>query len=190
MRRKTGEMGAAMGVRGIGLGLTAVLALGVTSAEAQVRPRDRAGAIQKLIDCRALTDNVARLACFDTTAAALDQAEAKGDIVVVDKEQVKEVRKQAFGFSLPSLNVFNRGDKAEREPELDRITATLARAWRTSSGKWVMELEDGAVWVQSDTEPLPRGAKAGSRVEIRQAALGSFLINVDGQRAIRANRSK
>jgi hypothetical protein len=179
-----------MTMRAIGLGLAAILTLGAAGADAQVRPRDRAGAIQKLIDCRTLTDNAARLACYDTTAAALDQAEAKGDIVVVDREQVKEVRKQAFGFSLPSLNVFNRGEKAEREAPLDRITAKLTNAYRNSGGKWVMQLEDGAVWVQTDTEPLPRGAKAGSTVEIRQAALGSFLVNVDGQRAIRANRSK
>lgn len=177
-------------MRVIGLGLVAALALGATGAEAQVRPRDRAGAIQKLIDCRALTDNAARLACYDSTAAALDQAEAKGDVVVVDREQVKEVRKQAFGFSLPSLNVFSRGDKAEREDTLDRITSTLTRAYRNGAGKWVMELQDGAVWVQTDTEALPRGAKTGSKVEIRQAALGSFLVNVDGQRAIRANRAK
>jgi len=178
-----------MKTRAIGFTLVAVLTIS-GPALAQPKPRDRVVAIQKLIDCRALTDNAARLACFDTTAAALDQAEAKGEIVVIEKEQVKAVRKQAFGFSLPSLNLFDRGNKSESVEPLDRITATLTRAYQNSGGKWVMELEGGAVWIQTDTEPLPRGAKTGSTVEIRQAALGSFMVNVDKQRAIRAQRAR
>ena len=179
-----------MTIRATGLGLMAALTLAASGAEAQTKPRDRAGAIQKLIDCRALIDNAARLACFDLTAAALDVAEAKGEIVVVEKEQMKAVRKQAFGFTLPSLSMFDRDDRGERAEPLDRITATLVRASRNNAGKWVMELEDGAVWIQSDSEPLPRGAKAGSTVEIRQASMGSFFVNVDKQRAIRASRAR
>ena len=174
----------------IGLSLTAALAGGAFDAAAQPKARDRAVIVQKLIDCRGLTDGSTRLACYDTAAAALDVAEAKGEIVVVEKEQMKAVRKQAFGFSLPSLSLFDRGDKGEAAEPLDRITATLSGAYRNSTGKWVMELEDGAVWLQTDTEPLPRGAKKGSTIEIRKAAMGSFFVNVDKQRAIRATRSK
>ena len=50
-----------------------------------------------------------RLACFDAAAARLDEAEKKGDIVVVDRRQAQEVRRQAFGFTLPSLTLFDRG---------------------------------------------------------------------------------
>lgn len=176
--------------RVIGLCLTAAVAFGAGAAQAQPKARDRAATIQKLIDCRSLADGAARLTCYDAAAAALDVAEAKGEIVVVEKEQMKAVRKQAFGFSLPSLSLFDRGEKGEAAEPLDRITATLAGASRNSAGKWVMELEDGAVWVQIDTEPLPRGAKKGSTIEIRKAAIGSFLVNVDKQRAIRATRSR
>ncbi len=179
-----------MRLRAIGLTLTAALAFGAGEASAQPKGRDRAAIVQKLIDCRTLSDNAARLACYDTTAAALDVAEAKGEIVVVEKEQMKAVRKQAFGFSLPSLSLFDRGEKGEAAEPLDRITATLSGAYRNSAGKWVLELEDGAVWVQTDTEPLPRGAKKGSAIEIRKASMGSFFVNVDKQRAIRATRSK
>ena len=173
----------------IGFTLTAALMIG-GSAFAQPKARDRIDAIQKLIDCRALADNAARLACFDTTATALDQAEAKGEIVVIEREQVKAVRKQAFGFSLPSLNLFDRSEKGEPVERLDHITATATRAYQNNGGKWVIELEGGAVWIQTDSEPLPRGAKTGSTVEIREAAMGSFLVNVDKQRAIRAQRAR
>lgn len=164
--------------------------LGATASAAQPKPRDRVAAIQKLTECRAVADPAARLACYDTAAAELDQAESKGEIVVIEKEQMKAVRRQAFGFSLPSLNLFDRSEKSANEPPLDRIVASVRRAYRNNGGKWVLELEDGAVWVQTDTELLPRGAKTGSSIEIRQAALGSFLANIDKQRAIRVTRSR
>lgn len=179
-----------------------VLALGLlasTPVHAQVKPLaqplGRTTVVQALTDCRKLTDDAARLACYDKAAGAFDQAEAKGDIVVVDREQATAVRRQAFGFTLPSLSLFDRpkgegADKGQKAEPLDRVTATLARAYRQSGGRWVMELEDGAVWTQTDVEDLPRGAKTGSKVEIRKAAMGSYFVNVDGQRAIRASRTK
>jgi len=179
-----------MNLRAMGLSLATALTFASGSADAQPKARDRAVTIQKLIDCRSVTDSAARLACYDAAATALDVAETRGEIVVVEKAQIKAVRKQAFGFSLPSLSLFDRDEKGEAAEPLDRITATLANAYRTSSGKWVMELEDGAVWVQSDTESLPRGARKGSTIEIRKAAMGSYFVNVDKQRAIRATRSK
>ena len=179
-----------MRLRAIGLSVTMALMVCASEASAQPKARDRAVTVQKLMDCRTVTESAARLACYDTAAAALDVAEARGEIVVVEKEQMKAVRKQAFGFSLPSLSLFDRGEKGEAAEPLDRITATLSGAYRSGSGKWVLELADGAVWVQTDTEALPRGAKKGSTVEIRKASMGSFFVNVDKQRAIRATRSK
>ena len=67
------------------------------------------------------------------------------------------------------------------------------RAWRAyqqGDGKWSLELEDGAVWVQTESATLGRRPKDGSTVEIRKAAMGSYFINIDGQRAIRAKRVK
>jgi hypothetical protein len=156
---------------------------------AQPKADEMDSAVQRLSNCRPLADSAARLACYDATAAALDQAVAKGDIVVMDKAQAKEVRRQAFGFTLPSLSLFDRAGGERPEP-LERVTATLASAHQGGEGKWVLELADGAVWRQVDLEPLPNGARKGSTVEIRKAAMGSFFINVDRQRAIRAQRSR
>ena len=175
-----------MRLRAIGLSLTTALMVCASEASAQPKARDRAVTVQKLMDCRTVTESAARLACYDTAAAALDIAEAKGEIVVVEKEQMKAVRKQAFGFTLPTLNLFERGEKAA----VETLSATVKTAHQRGDGAWVLELEDGAVWVQTDTEALPRDARKGSTIEIRKASMGSFFINVDKQRAIRATRSK
>ncbi len=144
----------------------------------------RAAVLQSLLDCRSLSDDAARLACYDRAAGAMDQAEAKGDIVVVDREQARSVRRQTFGFSLPSMALFERGVAPD---EVDRITG-VAKAAYQAGGKWVIELEDGAVWQQTDTEVVSRRPRTGSRVEIRAASLNSYFMNLDGQRAVRAKR--
>jgi len=129
--------------------------------------------LQRLIDCRKIADNTARLACFDAAAAAMDQAEAKGDIVVVDREQARAVRKQAFGFTLPSLAIFERGEKPE---QIDHVSGVIAAARADANGKWVLRLEDGAVWRQIDGDAPHRDPKAGMPVEVKSATLGSYLL--------------
>ncbi|MDP1615839.1 hypothetical protein [Phenylobacterium sp.] len=170
----------------LGLTLSAACALAPTAILAQTpaAPPGRAAVLQSLLDCRSLAEDSARLACYDQAAGVMDQAEAKGDIVVVDREQAQSVRRQAFGFSLPSLAVFERGQAPE---EIDNVTGIAKRAYQ-AGGKWVIELEDGAVWQQTDTENVVRQPRPGTKVEIRRASMGSFFMNLDGQRAVRARR--
>lgn len=167
-----------------------VLALAATSAlaaPAPAKPPSRAAVLQSLLDCRGKSDNAERLACYDGAASAMDQAEAKGDIVVVDREQARAVRKQAFGFTLPSLSLFERGEKPE---QIDRVSGVIAASRADANGKWVLRLEDGAVWRQIDGESPHRDPKAGMTVEIKSASMGSYLLSVDGQRAFRAHRDQ
>jgi hypothetical protein len=168
-------------------GLALMFVAAAAHAAPSVKPPSRAVVLQGLLDCRGKTDNAARLACYDAAAAAMDQAEAKGDIVVVDREQARAVRKQAFGFTLPSLTIFERGEKPE---QIDHVTATIAAARPGADGKWVLRLEDGAVWRQIDGEPPHRDPKAGMTVEIKSASMGSYLLSVDGQRSFRAHRDQ
>ena len=159
----------------------AALMLGAGAAQAA----DRAPVLKAVVDCRAITDGAARLACYDAAAATLDEAESKGDVVVLDREQRQQARREAFGFTLPSFDIFSRGEPAE---QLDRVSYKVARAWQANDGTWTMELDSGAVWRQTDQEQLSRRPKQGATVEIRNAALGSYFMNVDGQRAIRVKR--
>lgn len=167
-----------------GLILAGALAV---SAGAQPKGESRAAIVQKLVDCRKLTDDAARLSCYDQAAAVLDQAEAKGDIVVVDREQARKVRRQAFGFSLPSITLFEKGETKE---EIENITGVVQAARQDNMGHWIIKLEDGAVWAQIDSNELFKTPKQGMAVKIRKASLGSFLMTVDNQRAFRARRTE
>ncbi len=170
--------------RGLVLAL-GVLALSGGAAAAQPKAEGRAAIVQKLMDCRKLTDNAARLACYDQSTAALDQAEAKGDVVIVDREQAKQVRKQAFGFTIPSISIFSKGEEKE---ETDSFEGVLAGASQNRGGFWVFKLEDGAVWSQVVAEDLFRSPKPGMKVKIRKAALGSYMMTIDNQGGFKARR--
>lgn len=170
-------------------GAIALVTLAVAgSAFAQAKPENRASVFQSLLDCKAKTDAAERLACFDAATASLGAAEKKGDIVVVDREMATAARRQAFGFNLPSLDIFKGSE--EKPEEAQTLTAAVERAYRGGDGKWVFELEGGAVWAQNDNEPVNREPRGDSKVEIRKAAMGSYFLKLDGQRAVRARRVK
>ena len=168
-------------------GIFVAAAVVASGAGAQGTAPARAQTLQKLTDCRKLTDGAARLACYDQAVGAMEQAEAKGDIVVVDREQARTVRRQAFGFTLPSISLFERGEKAE---DLDNVAGKVAAFRMTSTGKWIIRLEDGATWAQVDSNDLARPPKAGMPVTIKRASMGSYMLSLGNQRAFRVNRTE
>ena len=115
----------------------------------------------------------------------MQQAETSGDLLTIDKEQRRAVRRQAFGLTLPSFTLFDRGEKPE---EADRITVKIAGSSRTAFGKWVIKLDDGAIWRQTDDNELMNDPHPGSTAVIKRGALSSFFMNIDGQLAIRVHR--
>ena len=165
----------------------AFVGLQATAEPPAMKPEGRAAVLQKLTDCRKIAEPDKRLACYDEAAAGLDQAEAKGDIVVVDRNQARQVRRQAFGFHLPSISLFERGEKPE---EVDTITSTVASARQNGAGKWVVQLEDGAVWVQIDADELFSDPKPGMPVRIKRAAMGSYLMIIGSNRGMRVHRTE
>lgn len=168
----------------------AVLAAGavfaVSAALAQTGAAELPAGVKRVLDCRQVQPDAARLACYDAAVAELAKLLTTGQVVSVDQEQVKKVQRQAFGFRLPSLDLFSHGEKAP--PPVTQVSGLVEQARQNAEGKWVLTLEDGAVWAQIDSEKLVRWPKKGSKVEIRKAALGTYFLNVDGQRAIRAER--
>jgi hypothetical protein len=165
-----------------------LLMIGAAPALAAPKPpaAGRAAAFQAMLDCRSLTDGAARLACYDTAAGRMDEAEAKGDIVVVDRALATTVHREAFGLPVPSLNFLT---KMMQPGDVDRIDGIVRSARADAYWKWTVELESGAIWRQIDGD-LGHPPHAGSKVTIRNGAIGSFLMNVDGQAAIRVHRDR
>lgn len=138
-----------------------------------------------LIACRAQADEAARLRCFDRETAALQAAEARGEVVVVDRGEVRRARRSLFGLNLPDFRLLGGGDDQDAA---DRVETTVRSAAKDANGRWNIIVADGARWSQADSRELSASPKPGQTIVIRRAALGSFLANVNGQTAIRVRR--
>lgn len=159
---------------------------GVATAQSEAQPPARPELFEALVRCRAIADDAARLQCFDAAAASLQAAQERRDLVVVDRAQVRENRRRLFGLPLPNLGgVFG----SDEEDEVDSIEGTVASASQIDYGRWVIRLEDGSTWVQTDNEILAGRPRAGQPVRVNRAAMGTYMMRVNNQPGIRVRRS-
>jgi hypothetical protein len=166
----------------------------VTAAPAIAKPAMPSAppaTVQRLLDCRKIADGAARLACFDAESGTISAAIERKDLVVADREQIRTARRSLFGLTLPSFNLFGRDDddtNKEDRAEFAELNSTITQARKRADRNWIFILEDGAKWVQIDARDIPRDPRAGMKIRIKRAAVGSFLANVDGQIAVRVHR--
>lgn len=176
----------------IGCFVVAILCLAVGPAgAAPQRQQPRPEIFTNLLQCRSIADNVERLACFDRQVGAMDAAAQRDEVVVLDKGELNKTRKTLFGFSFPKLPFLGGGDdKDEGKGEEDgvaRMEAVIASVRSLGYGKWQIGLEDGAQWMTTEAV-TGRDPKVGQTIEIKRAAMGSFMGKVDGGRPVRMKR--
>ncbi len=175
-----------MVVRGVMLAVGAAAVLMVTvPAHAKPKAADAPPAqLQSLLACRAVADTQQRLACFDRETAAMAQAVARKDLVMIDRDRARGAQRSLFGFSVPSFGgLFGGGGD-----EVKEIEAVVASSGFNRDGGWTVRLKDGSVWTQIDSVVVPIKPVAGEKVVIRRAAFGSFFMRVGRQVGFRAKR--
>lgn len=140
--------------------------------------------LDAVVACRMKTGEAERLACYDAAAAQVETAVRTGSVTVVDRAEVRRVRRSLFGFSIPDIPFFGR----DGEEELKEFTATVRSASADPYNKWTVALEDGAVW--RTTEPLRgfREPRKGATVRLRKGTLGGYWLSVGGDLDVRAIR--
>ena len=165
----------------------AALAGPAALAAKEAKPQQRPEAFEALVRCRALTDDAARLRCFDAAAATLEQAARNRDLVVVDRKQIREAKRGLFGLDIPDFNPFGGGGDDGVE-EIKSIESTIRSATRDENGRWVITLEDNSIWAQTDNYPFAVDPKRGHKVKVVKASMGSYMMRVNGQPGVRARR--
>ncbi|MEH6791646.1 hypothetical protein [Parasphingorhabdus sp.] len=121
---------------------------------------------------------MARLACYDERITALQTAQSTNQVVIADREQVREARRGLFGLTLPRIKLF--GDDTDESDGVSELSSTVQSAQRMGNSKWFFVLEDGAKWVQTDNTKIYPYPKSGSGIVIKRAALGSYTAQVGG----------
>lgn len=169
------------------LTILTLLATPVQAAQlSETGQRARADTLTALMRCRAISDNQARLACFDESVTAIDSAERAGTIVFLDQDQVRETNRRLFGFQI--TNPFTGRDDTAERVQIDEIETALRSAGVSSEGKWIFRLEDNSEWRQIDSAPVRFRNRDGEAVRVRRAALGSYMLTIGNSRAVRVRR--
>ena len=208
---------------------------------APANAQDAGDPVSGILACRQITDQAARLECFDRTSGQLQTARDSGDVAIVLREDVEAVERDTFGLDLPSLPRLNLsmfgGNSTPRAPapnpldpsasvgggneestaspatttitaandesngvqvldrdndgSVERITMVIDRVETYSYNKHRFYMENGQVWRQLDTSRVRIRRNQVNEAEIRRAAMGSYLLRVNGQgQAIRVIRDR
>jgi hypothetical protein len=159
-------------------------------AKSGKEPAPPAAVIAELSACRAIADNSARLACFDSVTQKVDAAVASKELYVVDRAQVRKAKRSLFGLTLPDLGLLGGGDAkdAKDSNEISQIDTVVKSARETGDGNWLVVTEEGSTWLQTDGATLALNPRPGAKLTIKKAALGSFKMNVGSQPAVRVRR--
>jgi len=139
-----------------------------------------------LVNCRTVSDDAARLACYDQRVGEMQAATENESLVVVERSEVQEAERGLFGLRLPRIRLFGGSD----DNRVNEIESTIVSVGGGGRGRgWIFRLEDGSLWEQIELrDQLSRDPRAGQPIVIRRAALGSFRAEVDGMRPIRVSR--
>jgi len=156
-------------------------------------------------DCRALSDDAQRLACYDQVfprtaipaqspktqpaivGSATTQPGASPEGGAHESGQQSSAPDPEFGLS----EAQRRAGAANTEQAKIResILATVTDLRQTSGGEFIVTLDNGQVWRQIDLESWSAPQK-GDRVRIRRGLLGSFMLVTSKNLATHVRRER
>ena len=157
---------------------------------------------QSLLDCKQLTDNSARLSCYDRLAATFVSQEASA-VVAVPSTAVSGAAAPGAAApasapavvatpatATPSAEVIAADfGKTQSRPsdQVEQLQATVKSLSRNKMRKLLITLENGHTWRQTEDDSIQ--LKAGDSVTIEKASFGSFLLSKTGtNRKVRVKR--
>ncbi len=166
--------------------LSAGLALSALAAPAAAKDEPSNQYLEALKVCQSEQVDAQRLLCYDKAVQTMVAATEDGDLRVVDRGEVRETRRKLFGFTLPEIGIFKKGDKTD--DELDSLQTTIASVQRAPRGGWFITTQEGAKWMLTDVPRRLLDPRAGQPVEFKKAALGSFFISINHQLGVKGRR--
>lgn len=169
----------------VAIGGLILFAAPASSAPKQIADGPPPAQVTALLQCRNIADSAERLACYDKAAATIDEAVAKRDIVVIDREGVQKTKRGLFGFSIPNLGIF--GDDND-VVEIKQIEGTLVSTAFNADGGYIFRLADGSRWTQIDSKPFAFPPRSGEKVTVKKGALGAYFLTVEGQPGVKVKR--
>jgi hypothetical protein len=160
---------------------TITIGIGETAASADDRPRT----IAALLDCRGVTDDTARLQCYDRASARLSAARQSGELVTLDGTKVVAAKRQKFGMPTTRVRATASAEGSELA-ELQQIESTIVSVRLTSYDRYLLSLANGGVW--ETAEPLSFAPAVKSPIRIVRAGFGGFRATAGKGRSFLVKR--
>jgi len=130
---------------------------------------DRPQSVAALGECRKITDNSARLACYDKATELLEASITAKDVVVIERAELRQKRKRGFGLAFTEGTILGNAAEPEAKELVAKVTGIAM------VGRFIQyTLDSGAVWQTS--EAILNQPQLNSAVTIKRGALGSFRM--------------
>lgn len=151
-----------------------------TSAQAQKKSAgaDPGPVFEGMLQCRTITEDSARLACFDRQVAAFADAQKTGEVIVAERKVVEQARESAFGLAVGESTLL-RGPDGQPLKSLSSEIIDVRKL--PGSGRWVMSLENGSRWEQMDPPTIRFVPEKKQTLQIERGALGSYIAKLNGK---------
>ena len=150
----------------------------VTSLLSQTAIAEEKSLSDRVQACIKITQDTARLACFDQ---------------LISKASAKKAEAQITGLTAKQVDAFSKEQvkktAEEKAKEIDSITLTISDLSKSPYGQWKITFENGQRWQQKDNYKL--SLKTGQRVILTKGAISSvFLQKENGTKRIKVKRLK
>lgn len=131
--------------------------------------------------CGKITEDKARLACFDEAVASLDTREA------VARESAQERAEAEYG--LKEHETARRTEKPSPDasdvrtrPVMDELQSRVAEVFvQDMTGKHILILENGQMWRETDVSTFRGRPRPGMGVSISKGKIGGYRLKADGK---------
>ncbi len=141
----------------------------------------------KVKACSEVSNNQARLTCFDELTAK------QGHKVELSKTTGLKATGLKTELSAEQVDLFSKEQvektAEEKANEITSISLTISKLEKTQRKQWKVTFENGQQWLQKDTTKLK--LKQGEQVMLSKGALSSvFLVKENSNKRIKVKRLK
>ena len=141
------------------VGVTMALCLLASAARAAEMPAS-------IARCKAITDDTARLACYDAATGRSDAG---------------YITASSAGAAAANAGAAQSGTPvADATKPANSFESRIRTATRLPAGTWVIALEDGTSWIQADSSQEWIVFKAGDAVVVSRGAMGAWFLKKSG----------
>lgn len=169
------------------LAILSALLAGAAPVLAKDKPVPASPLVAAIDRCRQIADPAQRLACFDSAAGALVAATSSGEVNVVDRGEIRKVRRSLFGFSMPKIPFFG-GDTTANEAQA-QLDSTIKSVHALNNGYYQLSIADNdAQWQTLDSSISFDPPRVGQKISIVRGTMGSYFLRINGQVGVRGKR--